>query len=100
LVDLVAGGALAVASFYLFLTEDQRHLPMLNASIAGEEDSIAKGYHSGIRGMLGHRGANGTWCRVRHTNEYDNLPAEELEFDHVFFDGQPPPSRDEEDHIR
>lgn len=61
LVDLVAGGSFAIASFYLFLTEDQRHLPMLNAYIGGEEDSIAKGYHSGIRGMIGHKGVNGTW---------------------------------------
>lgn len=34
---------------------------MLNASNAGEEESIAKGYHTGIRGMLGHKGANGSW---------------------------------------
>lgn len=87
LVDLVAGGALAIASFYLFLTEDQRHLPMLNASIAGEEDSIAKGYHSGIRGMLGHKGANGTWSRMRHGNEYDE-EAEDIEFDNQFLDQQ------------
>ncbi|EFP88983.2 Aureobasidin resistance protein Aur1 [Puccinia graminis f. sp. tritici] len=97
LVDLVAGGALAVASFYLFLTEDQRHLPMLNASIAGEEDSIAKGYHSGIRGMLGHRGANGTWSRIRHSNEPED-PAEDFEFDHLFLDDQLR-LRDEEERL-
>ncbi|POV94747.1 hypothetical protein PSTT_16687, partial [Puccinia striiformis] len=101
LVDLVAGGALAVGSFYLFLTEDQRHLPMINASIAGEEDSIAKGYHSGIRGMLGHRGVNGTWSSVDHHHNGSEDPAQDFEFDHLFLDDQLRLHNrdDEENHI-
>lgn len=101
LVDLVAGGALAIGSFYLFLTEDQRHLPMMNASIAGEEDSIAKGYHSGIRGMLGHKGANGTWSRLRHgNNEFDQL-TDEIELEDSFLEGQVTPrNRDEEERLQ
>ncbi|KAI8444290.1 hypothetical protein BY996DRAFT_6806889 [Phakopsora pachyrhizi] len=73
LVDLVAGGSFAISAFYLFLTDDQRHLPMLSASIAGEEESIAKGYHTGIRGMLGHRGANGTWINSGSNSNNDRL---------------------------
>lgn len=69
LIDLVAGGSFAISAFYLFLTEDQRHLPMLNASNAGEEESIAKGYHSGIRGMIGHKGANGSWTNLNQQIE-------------------------------
>ncbi|KAH9815782.1 hypothetical protein DFH28DRAFT_1163218 [Melampsora americana] len=69
LIDLVAGGSFAISAFYLFLTEDQRHLPMLNASNAGEEESIAKGYHSGLRGMIGHKGANGSWINLNQQIE-------------------------------
>lgn len=74
LVDLVAGGSLAVACFYIFLTDDQRHLPMLNATAAGESDSLAKGYETGVRGMLGHRGATGLWTSQTDLHDPEGYP--------------------------